>query len=187
MQPDTGVWAVLQVLAYLQAFADAFDLHKHIQLNTTVMRVDPVLAQPAAAAEEEEVAGQQEVEACSMPDVVEAAAGISTGTGSGSSSGKVFPLTPGQEVKWRVVTQSSMSSSSSDCKKGPSTACSSLQKQPQENQKQQQQQQQQEWLFDAVAVCVGIFSEPNLPQVRPNMSSCVFETGAACLAACLQQ
>jgi hypothetical protein len=159
------VCCVLQILAYLEAFADAFDLRKHIKLNTTVVRVDPLVDHSAAATAAATAADE-------TPDMTgEAAAGRSS---KDSSSCSMFPLAPGQQLKWKVVTNcsgscSSQSSSTPSAGQHAAQTGTSITKadfQEQHKEQQQQQQQQQEWVFDAVAVCVGIFSEPNLPQVR---------------------
>jgi hypothetical protein len=194
---------VLQVLAYLHAFADAYGLHEHIQLNTAVTRIDPVTSKSsaatmtAAAAEGAVRAGVQTTEPrCSAGWAEATAVPCAACRGSCSSSspccmhqsqqagaGVVFPLQSDHELQWRVVTQHSSSSSqhSWDTPSAASQAAAATQAgaSTADGTPQGQQQQQQEWLFDAVAVCVGIFSEPNLPKVRDTNSRSLLPSSTA--------
>jgi cation diffusion facilitator CzcD-associated flavoprotein CzcO len=180
---------VLQVLAYLEAFADAYGLHNHIQLNTAVMCIDPVINRShvtaAAAATDDSVSACAQTPECGCSaGQAEANAAVSAACcgscrcssaccvhhGRQAAAGAVFPLQPHHHLQWKVVTQHSSSSQHSrDIPTAASQAAACTQADASAA-GVKQQAQQQEWLFDAVAVCVGIFSEPNLPQV-PGMRS----------------
>ena len=135
-----------------EALAEAAGLHQHLVLHTRVLRIDPVL--PSSAGH---LAASQ-------------------------------PLCQHHNLQWRVVTATEHPAGAAARQ---ALVQDATQQPPQEQQEQLQrnwpvdlQQQhppqqwqeagsqeggqtawQQEWVFDAVANCVGTFSEISLPQV----------------------
>jgi hypothetical protein len=70
-------------------------------------------------------------------------------------------------LKWRVLTEPcSIPQTAVEAAAAAAGGQEPAAKQTQEDSTQQGSSQQQEWVFDAVASCVGIFSEISLPQVR---------------------
>lgn len=128
----------LQVLAFCETLADAAGLRKHLVLRTRVLRADPIL--PDSAPSSSPSSGQ-----CY------------------ASSQFARPL-----LRWRVVTETHPSSSIAAAAAGPmpGDAAESSHDNTAVAVAGQQASKQQEWVFDAVASCVGIFSEMQLPQVR---------------------
>jgi hypothetical protein len=144
----------LQVLAFCEALAEASGLHQHLVLQTRVLRIDPVLP---------------------------------------SSSGHLpasHPLNQHHNLQWRVVTAIECPAAAGAAAR-QALVQDATQQRPQGQQEQlqrdwpvdlQQHQQPQQWqkagrpegrknavqqelVFDAVANCVGTFSEISLPQV----------------------
>lgn len=142
---------VPQILAYLEAFADRFQLHQHIKLNTRVLKVDPVAADTV-----QQTPHGADNPCNGMTPMRQHPIGSTTPSNAIQPEQAVVHgslqchCQASAALQWKVTTHSAqMAASGQEQLDGP------------------QQQQQQEWLFDAVVSCVGIFSEPNLPQVRP--------------------
>lgn len=113
-QPNLHVRvAALQVLSYLQLFADRHALHQHIQYNTQVVSATP------------------------LSTAQHAADGSSHDSSSTAGTGDKI----GSNPVWRV-----------------SSVQLGADRQPGCGQQQQQ-------VFDAVVVCSGQYSDPNLPEV----------------------
>jgi hypothetical protein len=142
-QPTTPhVLSHLQVLAFCEALADATGLREHLVLHTRVLRADPIL--PDSTFSPSTTSGQ----CCTAPQFAQ-------------------PLHQLTGLKWRVVTETHHSSLTAAAAAGavPGDAAASSQNTA-VMLEGQQGSKQQECVFDAVASCVGIFSEIQLPQVR---------------------
>jgi hypothetical protein len=145
------------VLAYFEAIAHAGGLTPHVRALTEVARIDPLRADGAALAAEDFEA----------PHGGGPGGGAANGGGGGGGpgGGGALPAARADTIAgWRVVTR-------------PSRWARQDEEQRQEEAQEQQQEEEagprpegadgaREWRFDAVAVCVGTFSEPRLPAVE---------------------
>jgi hypothetical protein len=81
-----------------------------------------------------------------------------------AGSGHCQPLRQQAGLQWRVLTESQHNAQTS-ATAAPLQGEAMALEQQQQQQQEEEEGAQQEWLFDALASCVGIFSENSLPQV----------------------
>jgi hypothetical protein len=132
---------MLQVLAFCEALADAAQLRPHLMLQTRVLCINPVPQHSTADID------QAKPECCTKVEQ---------------------PLCQQAGLQWRMLTETQRSAQTTAAGAPLQKDAMALEQQQQQQQQQRPQQgegTQQEWLFDAVASCVGIFSEISLPQV----------------------
>jgi hypothetical protein len=148
-----------EVLTYLEAFADAWDLHQHIQYDTAVTHLEPLW--PRQQQQQEEQQAQAAAAALGSKPSPQGDAGATGATAAAAADTGSCRL-PGP--RWRVTTLSSSSDSSNSSSSGRDSSQGPQQQHlPQQQPKQHHHQQQQE--FDAVVVCNGHYAAPWVPPV----------------------
>jgi hypothetical protein len=152
---------VLQVLAFCEALAEAAGLHQHLVLHTRVLQIDPVL--PSSAGH---LPASQSL--CQHPNLQWRVVTVTDSEHPAAAAGAASVEAVDQDT-----TQQPLQLKGQLQQDGPIDL---QQQQPQPQQQEAGSQEgsqtagQQEWVFDAVASCVGTFSEIALPQVLGSTS-----------------
>lgn len=191
------------MLAFCEALADAAGLREHLVLNTRVLRVDPVLQNTTADGDlvPPQCVAPKSVDRDVTAGVQAAAEVLADGQPLGEQAGLRWRvLTATASTGSAAATQGVPAGPNHKVEATAHSSCVSSTRFSQEQGHSQQQQQhlqeaeqcvagvvtaapatqQHEWLFDAVASCVGTFSEISLPKVGVAGCSLFFTGSGMC-------